>query len=223
MAPTVTTTKDLLDPKGDVILIVSRPTHPRSYLPTGSVWPDSASNGQEPASSTPPESPTAGQSLPYAHKFKFTASSRHLSLASRYLEEKLRRRLSEDEAWEKPEVELDLGTVDIEAFRTILAIIHGRTRRVPRRINLDQLVELGVLVNRFKCLETVDTFGQIWIEGLKHHISTSFSPQTIKWIFVSWAFQHEEIFATVTRTAEIKGRSDMDTLGLPIPVAIKSK
>lgn len=120
-------------------------------------------------------------------------------------------------------MELDLGPVDIEAVRTILAIMHGYTRRVPRRVSLDQLVELAVLVNQFRCLDTVDTFGQIWIEGLRHHISTSFSLQTVKWIFISWVFRHEGIFSTVTRTAQVKGRGDMDTFGLPIPVVIRCK
>ena len=120
-------------------------------------------------------------------------------------------------------MELRITGADPNAVRILLNIMHGRSRLVPRRVNLDLLTELAVLVDYFQCEEAVNAFGEWWMEALKPSIQNTFYQQTVKWIFVSWVFRNEEIFNTVTRTAQRKGKRDMPTFGIPIPPNIKSK
>ncbi|RJE23248.1 hypothetical protein PHISCL_04405 [Aspergillus sclerotialis] len=218
-APPLRASHEDPDPKGDTVLTVIPPKKTGTYTPKVLISMQDESILGTPASpqSRSPEVKASPDDLlrldPAVRRFR--VSSRHLILASGYFEQRLKGYWSE-------ETDLKITGADPNSVGILLNIMHGRTRSVPRRVNLDQLTDLAVLVDYFQCLETVQAFGDWWMEALKPSIQNEYYLQTARWIYVSWVFRNDEIFNTVTRIAQRKGKGDMITFGIPIPPSIKS-
>jgi hypothetical protein len=89
-------------------------------------------------------------------------SSKHLALASTYF-----RRIFEgpwkentNDSTGSPRTVQALNW-DKQALLVILNIIHGRTRAVPRHINLEMLAKIAVMVDYYGCLEAVEHFVEV--------------------------------------------------------------
>lgn len=155
---------------------------------------------------------------------RFRVSSKHLALASDYFERRLKECWAEGKELSKMgKIDLELTDTEPDVLLILLNIIHGRTRRIPRRLDLDTLTEFADLVDYFQCLEVVEVFGNMWIQELKNQAMKRAGTETIQWIFISWIFRDSVIFGNVARKAWHIGTDNMDTLALPIPSDIKGK
>lgn len=56
---------------------------------------------------------------------------------------------------------------DPSAVLHLMDIIHGRTRRVPRLVDLRTLTQLTVLVNYYQFHEAVKVFSDMWLDALR--------------------------------------------------------
>lgn len=217
-------TYDILDPNGDVVLIVSYPKGWPAYRCPSSVPPDSTQNSA--TGNTPKKRPSStADRIGHSNKrcrlpdAKFKVSSKHLILASKYFEGRLKSCWSEGKSLEENgTIELDLPDSNPDVLMYLLDIFHLRTRRVPQSLSLGQLTEIGTLVDYFQCLEAVELYARMWIEKLEFS-----SDRIVNWIFVSWAFRDASIFEKATKSARASGTADMDTLYLPIPAKITSE
>jgi len=164
---------------------------------------------------------TSQRALP---KIRFRVSSRHLIIASRYFERRLKKCWPEGHTLHSQGyVEIPVTDCDPEAFLILLNIIHGHTRRVPRSLDVESLTKLAALVDYYECHEAVEVFSDMWIDRLKDNVAKSYSRDLIRWLCISWVFRKSEIFNNVTRIAQCESKGRIQQLGLPIPKHVIGK
>jgi hypothetical protein len=151
-------------------------------------------------------------------------SSRHLILASPYFKAAL------SGPWrEAVSISADCSRCiyaddwDPEALLILMDIIHSRNRRVPRRVSLELLAKIAVLVDYYQCHEAVEVFAEIWLQKLKDDVPAKINRELVLWLCVSWVFSNAEVFASVTSIAVHQSLEPLPTLGLPIPGKIVGK
>jgi hypothetical protein len=151
-------------------------------------------------------------------------SSKHLSLASSYFRRNLGSGLLESHTLNTHgHVEFRILGQDPQAMLIVMNIIHGRTRLVPRKVDLDELTGLAILVDYLDCHEAVEPFSDAWIDQLKGTIPSTYSKKLIQWLCISLIFRKESEFTALTRTAMLKAKGPIETLELPIRSAVVGK
>lgn len=150
-------------------------------------------------------------------EIKFLVSSRHLILASGYFKAKF------TGPWKEASVDptdglyhLEASDWDPDALLILMQVIHGRTRLVPRQVNLDMLARITVVVDYYDCHEVIEVFSSIWIDDLNKGLPTEYGRSLILWLLISLVFHKDEIFSTITKTTILKSTTPVPTLGLPI-------
>ncbi|GFF26958.1 hypothetical protein IFM61606_09856 [Aspergillus udagawae] len=128
---------------------------------------------------------------------KIRASSKHLTLASPQFTRTLHSGFQEShDLHQRGHLDLEIDNWDPAAFLILMLILHGRTRPVPRKLTFSRLVDFAVLIDYYECYEAVEVFTDMWIRALEKTATASKSlAQVEEWLFVSWVFQHRQIFA----------------------------
>lgn len=88
---------------------------------------------------------------------------------------------------------------DITTFRLLLNVIHGRTRSVPKRIDLESMVKVAAAVDKYAFTETVEVFTTFWIDSLKSTMPHRYGVDVGKWICICWVFDLTSEFISMTR------------------------
>jgi len=121
-------------------------------------------------------------------------------------------------------VEVSLPDDDPVAFIVLLNIIHGRTREVPRTIELKLLASISILVDKYQMQEVVEMYSDTWIEDLKGSIPTDYSESAattiMTWLGIAWVFRKAEQFKQLTLFVEQEGDDRVEEdieQGTPIP------
>ncbi|KAL2004644.1 hypothetical protein VTN00DRAFT_3380 [Thermoascus crustaceus] len=216
-----------LDPRGDVMLeldtweyATSKDQDELELAPSDAPneEPDAPLNGQH--DGTSPSVPGKGKepiSESLSQKIYFRVSSRHLTLASAQFERRLKECWSEGHTLRSEGyIEMPVTDCDPEALLTLLNIIHGHTRRVPRSLDVESLTKIAILVDYYECYEAVEIFSDMWIDRLEGEVPTTYSSELIKWLCISWVFRKNEIFRSVTRVAQRQSKGRIEQHELPI-------
>ncbi len=155
---------------------------------------------------------------------RLRVSSRHLSLASPYFKVAL------NGPWREAASTSTDGSHSIyaddwdsEAFLILMHIIHGRNRQVPRRVSLELLAKISVLIDYYECHEAVELFSELWLRELKSQLPAQPGRELTLWLCVSWILGAADIFASTTSIALRQSQGPLATLGLPIPERIVGK
>lgn len=119
---------------------------------------------------------------------------------------------------------------DPNSLVILMNIIHGMTRKVPRTVTLDTLTMLAHLVSYYHLHEVVELFSDTWIANLKHKsFPTSYSPEVIPWLFISWVFkkgnEFEKLTCILEHESDGKLQEDIDSINknFLIPHLVVSK
>ncbi|KAF8865160.1 hypothetical protein BDZ45DRAFT_581276 [Acephala macrosclerotiorum] len=151
-------------------------------------------------------------------------SSKHLVLASPVFKAMFRSGFQECQILQSQgRVEVDLPDDDPAAFQILLNVIHGHVRKVPDEVNLETMTKLSILVDKYQVHEVVELYVRHWMPKLRESLPTSFTPNILPWISISWVFRLREDFKTVTRIAERESSSDLgknSDVALPIPTTV---
>jgi hypothetical protein len=113
-----------------------------------------------------------------------------------------------------------------EALHILLNILHLKNREVPRKVNLDLLAKLAVLIDRYKCTEAVEVFLGMWTEAglVIDPVPSEYCRELVLWLYVAWVAKMPRTFKDVTTTAiEFGVDCSLRTMGLPIPVSVSGK
>lgn len=155
---------------------------------------------------------------------KYLVSSRHLALASRYFSTKL------SGPWIEAAVKhldgcyhMDATEWDSDAFLILMQVIHGKTRSVPRRVDVDMLAKLAVLVDYYDCHEVIEIYCPIWINSLTDELPVSYGRDAVLWLLISHVFKQDDIFQRMTQVVVLKSAYPVQTMGLPIPSSLVGK
>lgn len=182
------------------------------------------------ASSPPPPPPTAApaKAVTIVPETRIKVSSRHLSLASRRLRDKLRHSATAD-ADSAGRTRLVLPADrhhDPAAVVIVMDAVHGRGRKVPRALgSIEALARVAAFVDEFRCLEAVEVYAERWVDGL---LSASALPgeygrDLVLWLYVSYVFRRGDVFALATRTAVLRSDTPLRGLGLNVREGIISE
>ena len=156
---------------------------------------------------------------------RFHVSSRHLSLASTYFHRNLSDKWDQHERDENGRVlSIQVGW-STDAFARLMCIIHGKTRAVARTLELEEVAEMAHMVDYYDCTEVVEPYSAVWIRHLKENkvVPREYGKDLVMWLCIAWIFCEEEIFKTTTWVAMLECRSEMQTMGLPVPEIVTSK
>uniref|UniRef100_L2GBU8 BTB domain-containing protein n=1 Tax=Colletotrichum fructicola (strain Nara gc5) TaxID=1213859 RepID=L2GBU8_COLFN len=105
---------------------------------------------------------------------------------------------------------------DADALLILMQIFHARTKNIPRSVDLEQLAKIAVLVDYYKCHDTVEFFATLWIHSLQEQLSLQCNRELILWLLVSVVFRRDDLFQAVTKIAVTKSKGPLPTLELPV-------
>ena len=229
----------LLDYLNDPPALFDDPPMPLDNAPLDNAPLDNASLDNAPLDNAPLEDRSrSNKSYPDLAKYgtsrshspetldhvKLRASSRHLSLASPYFNRMLKGQWKEAETLRADGlISVVVKDVDTDALIILMNIIHGRTRSVPKEVNLETLAKIAVIVDIYECAEAVEVFTDMWIAHLRDTLPSLYSRETMLWICISWVFRHSDTFQSATSAAIKHSNSPIQHLGLPIPSSVVSK
>ncbi|OIW22821.1 hypothetical protein CONLIGDRAFT_150760 [Coniochaeta ligniaria NRRL 30616] len=154
---------------------------------------------------------------------RIKASSKHLSLASRPLRNKLSTANGNSPTVQYDgRVHLRIEGYDPAAVTIVLNALHGKSSRVPKSLDLETIAKVASFVQAFQCHEAVEAYAERWISRLKTP-PTKYTSETASWIFVSYVFQQPDLFRAATRTAISQGPALPVGQSLRIPGTVTSK
>ncbi|RGP77232.1 hypothetical protein FLONG3_4747 [Fusarium longipes] len=154
-------------------------------------------------------------------QIEFRVSSRHLSLASPVFRAMLESKFKESHLNEQGLYEVQASEWDAEALVILLDIIHGHHRDVPKRISVEILSHIAIIVDYYGCHEIMELVLTAWLANLGR--PEDFVKQDpLRWLFISWVFRQESLFTVATKMLLLydDGKYVVD---LPIPQPILDK
>ncbi|RBR18883.1 uncharacterized protein FIESC28_05805 [Fusarium coffeatum] len=118
-------------------------------------------------------------------------SGKHLELASPIFKTMITGPFAEGQADPSGIRNITASDWDPEAFKIILTIIHGYHRDVPRLVSLEMLVKVAMIVDYYQCLESVEVYTDMWLEGLRSDFPKVYGRDCILFLFTSWALSKQ--------------------------------
>ncbi|KAH8655651.1 hypothetical protein BX600DRAFT_385393 [Xylariales sp. PMI_506] len=115
-------------------------------------------------------------------------SSRHLRLASPYFERMLGGNLQESTPQSNDKHLISAEDWDADAILIIMNVIHGRTRSVPRAVDLETLAKIAVLVAYYKCHESMGIIVPLWVAELKLKLPQEYGRDLVLWCWFHGCF-----------------------------------
>jgi BTB/POZ domain len=150
-------------------------------------------------------------------------SSKHMMLASKVFKAMLSNFSEGYTLRSTGKVEQTLPEDDPAAFEILLNIIHGRTRSVPRQVDLPLLARLAITTDKYELWEVVEMFSDVWITHLQDSIPKSFSKDLHLWLLISWVFGKPSEFSHVSKVLQKEASGRIEGVlpdNLPIPPSI---
>jgi hypothetical protein len=160
------------------------------------------------------------------HNVYIQVSAKHLMLASPVFKSMLTGSWKESVTSSKLQngsIEISTDSWDIDAFLILLRIIHCQFNQVPRKLSLEMLAKVAVIVDYYKCKEVVQFFSDTWIVVLEEAYVEEYSRDLILRLWIAWFFQLSSQFRTVTSIAMSHSGGLISNLGLPIPNRVIGK
>ncbi|SPJ90332.1 uncharacterized protein FTOL_13213 [Fusarium torulosum] len=235
-----------LDPEADALLILQRPNLQQVHA----VKEQDVQHKKEKAEPTTTASPlTKGKKKsktltdldkitslqPYQengdpNEIEFRVSTKHLCIASPVFSKMIRGNFQESQPNDKGFLEIKATDWNTRALLILLDIIHGHHRQVPRKLDLDTVAQIGLLVDYYDCLEIVQVFFDHWYAHLHDWWKyswlnfdksplTSFGEAESLLLFIALTFRSSVVFKNLTISA-ILTTSDLIETHLPIPSQI---
>lgn len=240
-----------LDPDGDTILILRNPDAPFAVWVAENQWPDllspKATVGKKGDTSqqTPTENANDESSVHIQQQVlgdgeivsspkpdpqvapttkadvKFRVSSKHLMLASKYFYSLFNGLWKENNTNSDSNYSLYTDDWDGEALLIMLNIIHGRNRKVPRTLSLEQVARIAVIIDYYQCHEVAEAFSDGWIAEIGLYMPLiECGRETVLRFMVSWVFTQKNVFSDLSVHMQRLLRGPLDPLNLPIPEVV---
>ncbi|GLA29689.1 hypothetical protein M752DRAFT_337462 [Aspergillus phoenicis ATCC 13157] len=232
----------IIDPEGEVIIVLrnaNSPFAPDDYDDMNEEMnslklsetcegqpyeqPDEKRLAEEQPSETPIEDAHLSETSD-GKCFHIQVSAKHLIFASPVFRNILTGGWKESVAYlSKGSVEITAENWDIRALLIFLRAIHGQQSQIPRKLSLEMLAKVAVLINYYDCKDAVSILTSIWINSLEESIPTTYSRDLMLWVWVSQFFKLSLQFKTSTSNAMSQCDNWISGRGLPIPEKTISK
>ncbi|KAH7251465.1 hypothetical protein BKA59DRAFT_524730 [Fusarium tricinctum] len=164
------------------------------------------------------------------NEIEFRVSAKHLCSASPVFSKMIKGNFQESQPNDKGFLEIRASDWNTKALMVLLDIIHGHHRQVPRKLDLDTIVQIGFLVDYYDCLEIVQVFFDHWQAHLRDwwkyiwpnfdkSLTKSFGEAEPLLLFIALKFQSPLVFKNLTISAILTTPGLIET-HLPIPSQI---
>ncbi|KAL2392775.1 hypothetical protein ABEF93_000347 [Exophiala dermatitidis] len=131
-----------------------------------------------------------------------TVSSKHLALHSRVFRAMFNGNFREKvQPGSQQPIKVPLPEDNPEAMMLILAIVHGFTRKVPRKVSRDMLLQIALLIDKYEIDETLELFTHMWFKNLKRKSDMEKASSLSDWIYISFVTRQEVTFNQLTTRA----------------------
>ncbi|EAW20128.1 uncharacterized protein NFIA_097560 [Aspergillus fischeri NRRL 181] len=202
-----------IDASGDIVLVLSaqRRASPKTSPAEGttqarpaestsptSTKADTDTPIQKDAKEKSPNSEETTSSAVETPRARFKVSSNHLSLASNYFKNHLKKRISATSTADPPE-EVHILDCDPEALLIVMNIIHNKGQQIPKELDSAMLLKVAAVVRYLDCLEACTFFFGVWIQRLADEVCDTWD-NSLKWVYISWASNHPSLFTGSTST-----------------------
>lgn len=176
----------LFDADGDLLLRLTDTTLAKNVPPaTGTSWTFS-----KPITAPAQDAQSADDEPEVIKEVGMLVSSKHLMLVSPVFQAMFKYSFVEGETLRSTgHAEVSLPDDDATAMEIALNIIHGRVRRVPRKVTLDTMAALSILVDKYQMHEVVELWVELWVAHLKPSIPKYHCKSVYKWLSVAWVFK----------------------------------
>ncbi|KAF7176609.1 hypothetical protein CNMCM7691_003101 [Aspergillus felis] len=218
----------LVDPFGDVVLVLSAQRRaPSQTSPAEEATQTKPVPSTSPASteannnafikknageklSDPKDAAAAAVETPQT---RFKVSSKHLTLASNYFKDHLKKRISPTSTANEPGyVEVPMLDSDPGAFLIVMNIIHSQGQQIPKEVDAAMLLKVAAVVRYLDCQEACTFVFGVWMKRLADENKIAFDTwdNCLKWVYISWASNRHSLFTSST-TAAMSRRSSSST------------
>ncbi|RKL37918.1 hypothetical protein BFJ72_g7378 [Fusarium proliferatum] len=153
-------------------------------------------------------------------EFRMLVSGKHLELASPIFRTMVTGPFAEGKADSSGFRLITASDWDPEAFKIVLTIMHGYNRDIPKSLSLEMLVKVAMIVNYYDCLESVELYADIWLEGLESEVATFYGRDCVLWMFISWVFSEPIMFRNMTQLALTHSQKLIEAEDFPVPADI---
>ncbi|KAF4629276.1 hypothetical protein G7Y89_g8871 [Cudoniella acicularis] len=222
-----------VDPDGDLTLILTYPVEPKENEKTEDAVKGISTAGVAATSTVPSavsESPAmyadgfeAKEPIP-ARKAHFLVSSNAMTVASPVFKAMLRQNsFKEGHDLSLGSAKVELPDDDPSAFTIVANILHHRNRQVPKKVDLQTISAISLLVDKYQLLEAMELYLDLWLPELKKTLPTTFTENLFQWLSIAWVFRLSEEFSHLTKIAEWESDRNLSVetvLDLPIPRAV---
>ncbi|EKJ79583.1 hypothetical protein FPSE_00268 [Fusarium pseudograminearum CS3096] len=137
-------------------------------------------------------------SSPGQVEIRVLVSGRHLKLGSDYFTELFSSPRAGQLIGDSGLYEIQARGWDPVAHQTVLAILHGYHKDVPKSPSIELLAELTMVVDYYGCHESVEPHAKVWLEHLRSNLPTEYGSDCILSIAISWVFDDQDIFQKMT-------------------------
>ena len=232
----------IIDPEGEVIIVLRNANShfaPDDYDDMNEEMnsfnlsekcegqPDEQPDEKRLAEEQPFETPTEDTHLSETSDgkcFHIQVSAKHLMFASPVFRNMLTGGWKESMTYlSKGSVEITAESWDIEALLILLRAIHGQQSEIPRKLSLEMLAKIAVLINYYDCKDAVSILTDLWINALEEKVPGSCSRDLILWVWVTQFFNLSSQYKISTLRAMSQCSGLITSRGLPIPEKVISK
>jgi hypothetical protein len=195
-------------PEGNAILVVKNPNAPFAPCPSPSYTKFAA----------PGESANAIDNKNPSQEVRIRVSSAHLKLASPVFKKALSGEWKEAATLkDSGSVEIETSEWDVDALLLLMRIFHCQLSDLPKKLDIERLAKLLVLVDYYECDDLLGFIGERWHTPL--YTFQNIRVTTIRF-WVAWTLAHAEAFSHYSTMLVRHADGPIMSLGLPIPSTI---
>ncbi|KAG4440525.1 hypothetical protein IFR05_003995 [Cadophora sp. M221] len=140
-------------------------------------------------------------------EIQMLVSSKHLMLSSSVFRAMLQHSNFKegDELRRSGKAEVVLPDDDYVAFGIMMNIIHGRVSKIPRKLSLDIMTKLAILVDKYETLAVFGLVLDVWMPPLTNKIPKFFNKDVLPWLAIAWVFRLPDLFRKMTKLLLTEG------------------
>ncbi|KAF5243115.1 hypothetical protein FAUST_3034 [Fusarium austroamericanum] len=141
------------------------------------------------------------RSSPGKVEIRVLVSGKHLELGSDYFTELFSSHTAGELIGDSGLYEIQARGWDPVAHQTVLSILHGHSKDVPKSPSIELLAEITMVVNHYGCYESVEPHAKIWLEDLLFKLPIKYGIDCILAMAISWIFDDQYIFSQMAQLA----------------------
>ena len=211
----------VIDEEGDTILVLKKP------LEKLKDWPESpvdsiraaASDSEDGSDIERGDVETAGgDHLESTPEFHFQVSSTQLKNASKYFRNMFASGFSETVPDpDDGRYHITAENFNPKAFEVVMNIIHVKTSRLPKRVDLELLAHIAILIDYYDMKDAVSFHAEIWAKAVaRKKFPTTYCRDLVLRTFVAGTFGDKKNFKRGADVIVKESDGPIPDLGLPM-------